>query len=444
MKKIFILLLILFAATKIDAQNVGIGTTNPIARLHVSDSNVVFTGPSTITATNFSPPVQGSGSRMMWYPQKAAFRVGYVDAGQWNKDNIGYFSFATGYNSIAAGDAAFSAGVGTVASGYQSIAMGYLAYATGYHSVSMGSNTSASGASTTAMGNGTTASGDYSTSAGVGSTASGFGSTTFGHSTTASALASTAMGYRTIARSLYSLVIGSYNDTSSSGSLFEIGNGISDGSRRNAMTVLSNGNVGIGKPNPSMKLEIFVSGSGSFYHPQTSLGIEQNSSHYINLITNNSSETGILFGNNISGSDGGITYRATNVPDPQALYFRAASITRMAVYNNSNVWIGGSLIQASDARLKKNITPLSGTLSSLQQLNGYTYNWKDEKRDSTLQIGLIAQEVQKIYPQLVKQKADGELSLNYIGLIPVLLEGMKEQQKEIEELKQEMKKLQNK
>jgi trimeric autotransporter adhesin len=104
----------------------------------------------------------------------------------------------------------------------------------------------------------------------------------------------------------------------------------------------------------------------------------------------------------------------------------------------------GILSQNSDLRLKKNIIPLSNTIKSLQQLNGYTYNWKDEKRDSTQQIGLIAQEVQKVYPQLVKQNADENLSLNYIGLVPVLLEGIKEQQKEIEELKQAVKKLQNK
>jgi hypothetical protein len=70
------------------------------------------------------------------------------------------------------------------------------------------------------------------------------------------------------------------------------------------MTVLSNGAVGFGKANPSLKLEVTLANSGSSYHPNTSVGIESNNHHYINLITNNASETGILFGNGMSYCDG--------------------------------------------------------------------------------------------------------------------------------------------
>ena len=75
--------------------------------------------------------------------------------------------------------------------------------------------------------------------------------------------------------------------------------------------------------------------------------------------------------------------------------------------------------------------------------------------DSATQIGLIAQEVQKQFPELVKENSEGELGVNYSGMIPLLLNAVKEQQKliqdqekenkkqqeEIEELKNEMKKL---
>ena len=57
------------------------------------------------------------------------------------------------------------------------------------------------------------------------------------------------------------------------------------------------------------------------------------------------------------------------------------------------------------------------------------------------QVGLLAQEVQKIYPQLVKQNSNGELSVNYIGLIPVVVEGLKEQQEQIDDLKRRVNKL---
>jgi len=48
---------------------------------------------------------------------------------------------------------------------------------------------------------------------------------------------------------------------------------------------------------------------------------------------------------------------------------------------------------------------------------------------------LLAQEVKKVFPELVKENEKGELSVNYIGLIPVLIESIKEQQKQIDELK---------
>ncbi len=71
-------------------------------------------------------------------------------------------------------------------------------------------------------------------------------------------------------------------------------------------------------------------------------------------------------------------------------------------------------------------------MENLQKLNGYTYNWIDKTKDNDLQFGLLAQEVQKVYPELVKQNPAGELSVNYTGLIPVLLESVKEQQQQIE------------
>ena len=76
-------------------------------------------------------------------------------------------------------------------------------------------------------------------------------------------------------------------------------------------------------------------------------------------------------------------------------------------------------------------------MDKLDKINGYTYNWINDQRDTEEQVGLLAQEVQKNYPQLVKQNDQGELSVNYSGLIPVLLEGIKEQQKQIETLKKQ-------
>ncbi|MBA2249132.1 MAG: hypothetical protein H0W12_02955 [Chitinophagaceae bacterium] len=86
---------LLFATTSFAQNgNVGIGIPTPLARLHVADSSVVFTATGDIPVTPGNPPISGVGRRMMWYPGKAAFRVGYVSAAKWDKDSIGNYSFA--------------------------------------------------------------------------------------------------------------------------------------------------------------------------------------------------------------------------------------------------------------------------------------------------------------------------------------------------------------
>jgi trimeric autotransporter adhesin len=98
------------------------------------------------------------------------------------------------------------------------------------------------------------------------------------------------------------------------------------------------------------------------------------------------------------------------------------------------------MFATSDEKFKKNIKPIDKPLEKVMTLEGKTYNWrKDEFKDkdftNELQYGLIAQEVQKVIPSLVIQSENGELSMNYIGLIPVLIEAMKEQQTQINDLK---------
>lgn len=104
----------------------------------------------------------------------------------------------------------------------------------------------------------------------------------------------------------------------------------------------------------------------------------------------------------------------------------------------------GSFTQNSDRRLKTNITPLEKSIDKIMKLNGVTFNWDKTVRPSaptTLQYGFIAQEIEKVIPELVSEDSDGYKTVNYIGVIPVLTQAMQEQQKEIEQLKDENKKL---
>ncbi|MBC7529474.1 MAG: tail fiber domain-containing protein, partial [Chthonomonadaceae bacterium] len=106
---------------------------------------------------------------------------------------------------------------------------------------------------------------------------------------------------------------------------------------------------------------------------------------------------------------------------------------------NGTIRVAGTLY-ASDRRYKKNIEPLENSLDALLNLRGVTYEWnreqwKDRNFSAGKQIGLIAQEVEAIFPELVKSDADGYKSVNYVSLVPVTIEAIKAQQKEIEALK---------
>ena len=119
-------------------KRVGIGTSNPQARLHVADSSVVFTGPTTLGSSPEPVPVTGTGSRFMWVPQKSSLRAGFAYGTQWNADSIGVAS-------IAMGD-------GPTASGTNAIAMGHLARAKANNAVAIGDSASALGVWATALG----------------------------------------------------------------------------------------------------------------------------------------------------------------------------------------------------------------------------------------------------------------------------------------------------
>lgn len=124
----------------------------------------------------------------------------------------------------------------------------------------------------------------------------------------------------------------------------------------------------------------------------------------------------------------------------------------------TDVYAKGVLL-SSDSRFKENIKPLGKKLTVLKQLNGISYNLKHQKsvpvegkgdltekeqNDLTMfnnldyaertRLGFVAQEVQQLFPELVQQDTDGYLYIDYVGLIPVLVESVKEQQEQIDEL----------
>lgn len=87
---------------------------------------------------------------------------------------------------------------------------------------------------------------------------------------------------------------------------------------------------------------------------------------------------------------------------------------------------------SSDLNLKKNINNIENPIQKLNQITGVSFEWKSDDRKA---LGVIAQDVEKVFPELTSISDKGYLSLNYNGLIAVLIESIKELKKEIDELK---------
>ena len=96
----------------------------------------------------------------------------------------------------------------------------------------------------------------------------------------------------------------------------------------------------------------------------------------------------------------------------------------------------------SDVRLKQNINPIYDALSKVTQMRGVTYNWRTEEFpernfEKDMQFGLIAQELEKVIPELVTTDGDGYKAIEYSHLVPVLIEAIKELKTENNILKTE-------
>jgi len=110
---------------------------------------------------------------------------------------------------------------------------------------------------------------------------------------------------------------------------------------------------------------------------------------------------------------------------------------RLEVKNSSpHVLVTGDLNSTSDARLKDNVQPIQNALADVTQLEGVSFDWKDT---GTRGHGFIAQQVEPILPDVVQTDEEtGMKSINYVGMIGHLVEAIKEQQTQIDELKAEV------
>jgi hypothetical protein len=445
---------------------------------------VVFEGE--LKSPNHGPaPVSGPGTRMMWYPDKAAFRVGTVVGNQWDTDSIGTYSTAWGINSKASGSLSTVWGQNTEAAGTWSTAWGSFTEASGFHSTAWGLDTKASGLRSTAWGQNTEASADLSTAwgrdteasgilaaawgdesvaSGAWSTAwgdknvaSGNESTAWGSGSEASAILSTAWGSNTIASGILSTAWGEDTEASGSRSTAWGDETLASGWRSTAW--------GISTEAPSY-VETALGRYATTYTPISERFWKFGDRLFVignGTSSSNRNDALVLLKNgnlglNLSEPEHRLslavtTKPTTERPDGDGLgivntgtgriwnIHMSASWLRFSYANStlgSRINILGEYIVNSDKRLKTDIASYNKVLGKVLELEVKDYRYKNSMQ-SQKSIGFIAQDVLPLFPELVS--SDGEddyLGINYSGFSVIAIQAIQEQQQIIDEQNQRL------
>jgi len=111
---------------------------------------------------------------------------------------------------------------------------------------------------------------------------------------------------------------------------------------------------------------------------------------------------------------------------------------------SGDMYVGGDVVAyaSSDIRFKENIVPIENALDKISKISGNTYDWKAENKaehgHEGNDVGVIAQEIEAVLPQLVQTRENGFKAVKYDKLVALLIEGIKEQQTQIEKLRMDL------
>lgn len=422
---------------------VGVGTADPQETLHIRGGNVLFSNQT------------GADSMIFyWNAANGALRAGGVsDAVKetaYPAYSMGFgkgvkvqatHSFAFGEGSAVNENADYSfvlgKGAATFAPESFAIGNGAIVGATGTtltRAIAFGNNATVTGTDALAIGNGASVGGENSISIGQ-NTINGANSFAFGINNGNSSNRSNA------------LFIGNGNDAGEKG--IAIGSNNRAGDKAIVIGTdleANNGDIVIGYEDDATDPSIVLGTVGSYSGAGTKISIGTQNQHgendvmmlgrwLGNLAADYSDLT--MIGYDVYSADAGDLGMGD---DPVFLFGVHGPL--MGITKYGDVYFKGDLsangwTSTSDFRLKDNIRPVSYPLTLADSLQPVSYYLKNDKKQRT-RLGFIAQEVQQYFPCLVREGGNGMLSLDYMGLIPVLWDFSKQLRQENTDLKEEV------
>jgi hypothetical protein len=224
--------------------------------------------------------------------------------------------------------------------------------------------------------------------------------------------------------------------------------GVASGSNM-LMSILKGGNVGIGTTAPTAALQVVKADADNYVARLANTAATAGDSWGLKINAGSAAGDSALDVYSANGNslfmriqgDGKVGIGATLPTEKLHVYggvkfegLAAGSTGNYLCRDTSGVVTHGGSCSTSDERLKKDIAPVADALDKVQQMQGVTYHWKDEARGTRTELGLIAQEVEKVIPEVVDTASDtmGTKSIRYENLVALLIEGMKEQQTQID------------
>ena len=134
-----------------------------------------------------------------------------------------------------------------------------------------------------------------------------------------------------------------------------------------------------------------------------------------------------------------ISYRQATEKKLEYYWYSGGVFTsRFEFMTNGDFKAGGDVIayKSSDERLKDNIKPIENAIDKVKAIGGYEFDWNDNQESyEGHDVGVIAQEIEEVLPEVVTTRDSGYKAVQYEKMVPLLIEAIKEQQKQIDELK---------